>query len=175
MIDEFKETVSVSTRFLDNVVDYNADRHALEIQKDNALNDRRIGLGILGLGDMLMKMGIKYDSEDALQTTDQIMKIFRDTAYDTSIELAQEKVQYPKFDWPGFSKSKFVKNLPKTMRDKIRQGGIRNSTITTVAPTGSGAIVAGVTSGVEPIFATSYTRRVKKNDGYGKDLSLIHI
>ena len=169
MIDEFKETVSVATRFLDNVVDYNADRHALEVQKDNAINDRRIGLGILGLGDMLMKMGIKYDSEDALQTTDQIMKIFRDTAYDTSIELAQEKGQYPKFEWPGFSKSKFVKNLPKTMRDKIRQGGIRNSTITTVAPTGSGAIVARVTSGVEPIFATSYTRRVKKNDGYGKD------
>jgi ribonucleoside-diphosphate reductase alpha chain len=168
-IDEFKETVSVATRFLDNVVDYNVDRHALAVQKDNAINDRRIGLGILGLGDMLLKMGIKYDSEDALQTTDQIMKIFRDTAYETSIELAQEKGQYPKFDWPGFSKSKFVKNLPKAMRDKIRQGGIRNSTITTVAPTGSGAIVAGVTSGVEPIFATSYTRRVKKNDSYGKD------
>ena len=97
------------------------------------------------------------------------MKIFRDTAYETSVELAQEKGQYPKFDWPGFSKSKFVKNLPKSMRDKIRKGGIRNSTITTVAPTGSGAIVAGVTSGVEPIFATSYTRRVKKNDSYGKD------
>jgi len=171
MIDEFKETVSVGTRFLDNVVDYNVDRHALEVQKDNAINDRRIGLGILGLGDMLLKMGIKYDSEDALQTTDQIMKIFRDTAYETSVELAQEKGQYPKFDWPGFSKSKFVKNLPKAMRDKIRKGGIRNSTITTVAPTGSGAIVAGVTSGVEPIFATSYTRRVKKNDGYGKDFS----
>jgi len=169
MIDEFKETVFVATRFLDNVVDYNVDRHALEVQKDNAINDRRIGLGILGLGDMLLKMGIKYDSEDALQTTDQIMKIFRDTAYETSVELAQEKGQYPKFDWPGFSKSKFVKNLPKAMRDKIRKGGIRNSTITTVAPTGSGAIVAGVTSGVEPIFATSYTRRVKKNDGYGKD------
>jgi len=147
MIDEFKETVSVATRFLDNVVDYNLDRHALEVQKDNAINDRRIGLGILGLGDMLLKMGIKYDSEDALQTTDQIMKIFRDTSYGTSVELAKEKGQYPKFDWPGFSKSKFVKNLPKTMRDKIRQGGIRNSTITTVAPTGSGAIVAGVTSG----------------------------
>ena len=105
MIDEFKETVSVATRFLDNVVDYNVDRHALEIQKDNAINDRRIGLGILGLGDMLMKMGIKYDSEDALQTTDQIMKIFRDTAYDASVELAQEKGQFPKFDWPGFSLS----------------------------------------------------------------------
>ena len=169
MIDDFKETVSIGTRFLDNVIDYNLDRHALEAQKDNAINDRRIGLGILGLGDMLMKMGIKYDTEDALQTTDQIMKIFRDTAYDTSTILAQEKGVFPKFDWAGYSKSKFVKNLPKKIRDNIRKDGIRNSTITTVAPTGSGAIVARVTSGVEPIFATSYKRRVKKNDGYGKE------
>ena len=169
MIDDFKETVSIGTRFLDNVIDYNLDRHALEAQKDNAINDRRIGLGILGLGDMLMKMGIKYDTEDALQTTDQIMQIFRDTAYDTSTILAQEKGVFPKFDWAGYSKSKFVKNLPKKIRDNIRKDGIRNSTITTVAPTGSGAIVARVTSGVEPIFATSYKRRVKKNDGYGKE------
>ena len=169
MIDDFKETVSIGTRFLDNVIDYNLDRHALEAQKDNAINDRRIGLGILGLGDMLMKMGIKYDTEDALQTTDQIMKIFRDTAYETSTILAQEKGVFPKFDWAGYSKSKFVKNLPKKIRDNIRKDGIRNSTITTVAPTGSGAIVARVTSGVEPIFSTSYKRRVKKNDGYGKE------
>lgn len=168
MIDEFKETVAVGTRFLDNVVDYNMDRHALTAQKDNATNDRRVGLGILGLGDMLVGMGIKYDSEDALQTIDQIMKIFRDTAYETSVELGEEKGSFPNFDWKGYSKSKFIKNLPKAIRDKIRDKGIRNSTITTVAPTGSGAIVARVTSGVEPIFATSYKRRVKQNDGYGK-------
>ncbi|MBT3960650.1 MAG: hypothetical protein HOE96_02120, partial [Candidatus Marinimicrobia bacterium] len=71
------------------------------------------------------------------------------------------------FDWKGYSKSKFVKNLPKSLQNKIKEHGIRNATITTVAPTGSGAIVARVTSGIEPIFATSYKRRVKKNDGYG--------
>ena len=169
MIEEFKETVSIGTRFLDNVIDYNLDRHALDAQKENATNDRRIGLGILGLGDMLLKMGIKYDSEDALQTTDQIMKIFRDTSYETSNALAKEKGVFPKYNWSGYSKSKFVKNLPKVIRDNIRKTGVRNSTITTVAPTGSGAIVSRVTSGVEPIFATSYKRRVKKNDGYGKD------
>ena len=168
MIEQFKDTVGIATRFLDNVVDYNVDRHALEDQKENAMNDRRIGLGILGLGDMLVRMGIKYDSEDALQTIDQIMQIFRDTTYETSTELAIEKGQYPHFDWVGYSKSKFVKNLPKTLQNKIKKNGIRNCTLTTVAPTGSGAIVARVTSGVEPIFATSYKRRVKENDGYGK-------
>mgnify|MGYP001162646636 CR=1 FL=1 len=168
MINEFKEAIAIGTRFLDNVVDYNMDRHALDDQKNNATNDRRVGLGILGLGDMLVRLGIKYDSEDALQTIEQIMQLFRDTAYETSAELAIEKGQYPNFDWNGYSKSKFVKNLPKTLQKKIKDNGIRNCTLTTVAPTGSGAIVARVTSGVEPIFATSYNRRVKENDGYGK-------
>ena len=170
MVEEFKETVEIGTRFLDNVVDYNLDRHALEDQKKNAMNDRRVGLGILGLGDMLVRMGIQYDSEDAIQTIDQIMTIFRDTAYETSINLAKEKGQFPHFDWKGYNKSKFVKALPKSIKEKIKNNGIRNCTLTTVAPTGSGAIVARVTSGVEPIFATSYKRMVKKNDGgYGKE------
>ncbi len=169
MIDEFKECVQYSTRFLDNVIDYNLDRHALKSQQANAKNDRRIGLGILGLGDMLVKMGTKYDSDDALETIDQVMTMFRNVSYETSTDLAREKGGYPNFDWEGYGKSKFVKNLPKRLRDKIRENGIRNSTVLTVPPTGSGAIVARVTSGIEPIFATSYMRRVKKNDGgYGK-------
>ncbi len=168
MIEEFKETIRYATRFLDNVIDYNIDRHALDEQRENAINDRRIGLGILGLGDMLVRMGIKYDSEDALQTVDQIMQIFRDISYEASIELGREKGSFNNFDWEGYKKSKFIKNLPKPIRDKIKTQGIRNATISTVAPTGSGSIVARVTSGVEPIFATSYKRRVKEHDGYGK-------
>ena len=167
-IEKFKEIVSVGTRFLDNVIDLNIDRHALDIQKGNAESDRRIGLGILGMGDMLVKMKIKYDTVDALQTVDQIMKIFRDTAYETSIQLAQEKTPFPNFHWDGYCKSKFIQKLPKKLKDKIQKNGIRNATLNTVAPTGSGAIVARVTSGIEPIFATSYNRRVKQNDGYGK-------
>ena len=99
---------------MDNVIDYNLDRHALDTQKENARNDRRVGLGILGLGDMLVRMGIKYDSEDALQTIDQVMKIFCDTAYETSSDLAKEKGSFPHFKWSGYRKSKFVKNLPKS-------------------------------------------------------------
>ena len=168
MIDEFKDTVGTATRFLDNVIDYNLERHALESQKNNATNDRRIGLGILGLGDMLVRMGIKYDSDDAIQTVEQVMRIFRDGAYETSVELANEKGSFPSFDWAGYRKSQFIKNLPRNLNNKIKENGIRNSTVLTVPPTGSGAIVARVTSGIEPIFATSYKRRVKKNDGFGK-------
>ena len=97
MIEEFKETVAIATRFLDNIVDYNLDRHALEIQKQNAINDLRIGLGILGLGDMLVKMGIKYDSVDGVETIDQVMGMFRNTAYDTSVKIGVEKGSFPNY------------------------------------------------------------------------------
>ena len=173
--DGFKETTAVGARFLDNVIDYNLDRHALEEQKQNAKNDRRVGLGILGLGDMLVKMGIQYDSDEALETIGKIMEIHRDTAYETSAELAKEKGQFPNFDWDGYSQSLFVQDLPKKLQNKIKKNGIRNCTLTTVAPTGSGAIVARVTSGVEPIFATSYQRKVKKNDSLGKEFDTFTV
>ena len=173
--DGFKETTAIGARFLDNVIDYNLDRHALEEQKQNAVNDRRVGLGILGLGDMLVKMGIQYDSDEALEMISKIMEIHRDTAYETSAELAKEKGQFPNFDWDGYSQSLFVQDLPKKLQTKIKNHGVRNCTLTTVAPTGSGAIVARVTSGVEPIFATSYKRKVKKNDSLGKEFDTFTV
>ena len=173
--DGFRETTAIGTRFLDNVIDYNVDRHALEDQKQNAINDRRVGLGILGLGDMLVKMGIKYDSDEALETIGKIMKIHRDTAYEISAALAEEKGQFPNFDWDGYSESLFIQDLSEELQEKIKNHGIRNSTLTTVAPTGSGAIVARVTSGVEPIFATSYQRKVKRNDSLGKEFDTFTV
>jgi ribonucleoside-diphosphate reductase alpha chain len=139
------------------------------------MNDRRVGLGILGLGDMLVKMGIKYDSDEALETIAKVMEIHRNAAYETSAELAKEKGQFPNFDWDGYSESLFVQDLPKELQEKIKNHGVRNCTLTTVAPTGSGAIVARVTSGVEPIFATSYKRKVKKNDSLGKEFDTFTV
>lgn len=165
MEEEFKETVTIATRFMDNVIDYNLDRHALPIQKENAMNDRRIGLGLLGLGDMFVRMGIAYDSHKALKTAGQICKTMRDTAHNTSIELAREKESFPNFQWADYSKSKFIQSLTEELKSKIQKHGIRNSTLLTVPPTGSGAIIARVTSGIEPIFHTYYFRRVKQNDG----------
>jgi len=167
--DEFSDTIRLSVRYLDNVIDYNADRHALEDQKKNALGDRRVGLGILGLADMLMLRGIKYDTDEALETVEEVMQMLSQIAYKTSIELAKEKGAFPKFEWDGYEKSKFVQGLSPELQDDIKTNGIRNATILTVAPTGSGAIVAQVSSGVEPIFNVSYKRRVKKNDSYGEE------
>jgi len=163
--DGFRETTAVGARFLDNVVDYNVDRHALEDQKQNAINDRRVGLGILGLGDMLVKMGIKYDSDEALEIIGKVMEIHRDTAYETSADLAQEKGGFPNFDWDGYSESLFVQDLPQELQEKIKNHGIRNSTLTTVAPTGSGAILPDyvVTAhDVDPYFRVKMQGEVQK-------------
>ena len=167
--DDFKDTIRLSVRYLDNVIDYNADRHALKDQKNNALNDRRVGLGILGLADMLMLRDIKYDTDEALEAVEKIMQVLSTTAYKTSIDLAKEKGVFPNFQWKGYQQSKFVQKLPTNIQNEIKEQGIRNATILTVAPTGSGAIVAQVSSGIEPIFNISYKRRVKKNSGFGED------
>jgi ribonucleoside-diphosphate reductase alpha chain len=128
-------------------------------------SDRRIGLGITGLADALLKMKIRYDSQHALEQTDKIMAIIRDESYKTSVELAKEKGSFPLYQWEGYSTSKFVENLPQGIREEIRKHGIRNSTVLTVPPVGTGSIVAQTSSGIEPIFCTSYRRRVKNHDG----------
>ena len=177
MTDVFRETVAIATRFMDNVVDYNVDRHALDVQKENASNDRRLGIGLLGLGDMFIRMGISYDSDKALEVADNICNIMRDTTYETSVQIAKEKGPFPNFDWKRFSKSKFVSGLSDELQAKINKHGIRNATLLTVPPTGSGAIVARVTSGIEPVFQTSYFRRVKQNEGHGntfKEFKVYH-
>ena len=159
------ETTRIATRFMDNIIDYNMENHAFDKIKKAVASDRRIGLGITGLADALVMMKIKYDSEQALLETEKIMQVVRDEAYKTSIEIAKEKGPFPLFDWDGYSASKFVQNLPQAIQDSIKQHGIRNSTVLTVPPVGTGSIVAQTSSGIEPIFCTSYRRRVKNHDG----------
>jgi len=163
--DELAEVVRIATRFMDDIIDYNMENHALEKIRKAVASDRRIGLGITGLADALVMMKIRYDSEEALQSVDRIMKVIRDEAYRTSIELAKEKGAFPLFNWEGYSKSKFIQTLPEDIREGIRKNGIRNSTVLTVPPVGTGSIVAQTSSGIEPIFCTSYRRRVKNHDG----------
>jgi ribonucleoside-diphosphate reductase alpha chain len=163
--EELAEVARTATRFLDDVIDYNMDAHALEKIRDAVASDRRIGLGITGLVDALVKMGIKYDTDEALTTVDRMMETITRAAYQTSIDLAREKGSYPLFSWDGMSQSKFIQALPDDLREQIKQFGMRNSTVLTVPPVGTGSIVAQSSSGVEPIFCTSYKRRVKQDDG----------
>ena len=163
--DDLAESTRVATRFLDDVIDYNMPNHALDRIEEAVSSDRRVGLGITGLADALIMMGLKYDSDESLDAVEKIMQTICYYSYETSIDLAQEKGSFPLFDWEGLSKSKFIQGLPKQMQDRIREHGLRNSTLITVPPVGTGSIVAQTSSGVEPIFCTSYTRRVKQADG----------
>ncbi len=159
------EITQIATRFMDDIIDYNMNNHALEKIRKAVASDRRIGLGITGLADALVLMKIRYDSQEALDETERIMRTIRDEAYRTSIALAREKGPFPLFEWEGYSRSKFVQTLPADIQADIRKYGIRNSTVLTVPPVGTGSIVAQTSSGIEPVFCTSYRRRVKNHDG----------
>lgn len=163
--EDLAEATRVATRFMDDVIDYNMNNHALEKIRKAVASDRRIGLGITGLADALVMMKIRYDSQEALDAVERMMQVIRDESYRTSIALAREKGAFPLFAWEGYSQSKFVQSLPQEIREEIRKDGIRNSTVITVPPVGTGSIVAQTSSGIEPIFCTSYRRRVKNHDG----------
>ena len=163
--EDLAESARVATRFLDDVIDYNMPNHALPKIEEAVASDRRVGLGITGLADALVLMGLKYDSDEALEAVEKIMRTICHCAYETSIDIAREKGPFPLFDWEGVSRSRFVQELPRAMQDRIREHGLRNSTLITVPPVGTGSIVAQTSSGVEPIFCTSYKRRVKQEDG----------
>jgi ribonucleoside-diphosphate reductase alpha chain len=159
--DRLAVAAQYSTRFLDDVLDYNADKHPLPQQKTASLWSRRIGVGITGLGDMLIKMGLKYDDETTVEFVDELFGKIKNAIYDYSSELAREKGSAPAFDAEKHLAQPFVQRLDASVKEKIRRQGIRNSAITTVPPVGSGSILAGSSSGVEPVFALFYTRRSK--------------
>ena len=163
--EDLAESTRVATRFLDNVIEYNRDNHAFEKIEKAVASDRRVGLGITGMADALVLMKRKYDSQEGLDAVEEIMQTICHTAYETSVELAQEKGPYPLFDWEGMRQSKFIQSLPQSLQDKVAQSGLRNCTLITMPPVGTGSIVAQTTSGIEPIFCTSYKRRVKQSDG----------
>ena len=150
-----------ATRFLDNVLDYNADKHPLPQQKKASLWSRRVGVGTTGLGDMLIKLGMKYDEEETVEFVDKLFERITNIIYDYSTDLAKEKGPAPAFDAKKHLAQPFIKRLDSKVREKIRTQGIRNSALTTVPPVGSGSIFVGSSSGVEPVFALYYTRRSK--------------
>ncbi|MGC9116726.1 MAG: adenosylcobalamin-dependent ribonucleoside-diphosphate reductase [Conexivisphaera sp.] len=151
--------VRYAVRFLDDVLDYNRDKHPLREQSEHSMYGRRVGLGVTGLADMLAMLRIRYDSEDALRVVDEVFSRIKEWAYDESSNIAAEKGPFPAFNPDKHLKRPFVARLPEQLRAKIAAQGLRNVALLTVPPVGSGSILAGVSSGIEPIFAISYRRR----------------
>lgn len=160
--NEFGRAVRTSTRALNEVLDEGLPLHPLEEQKKSVGDWRQIGLGIFGLGDMLIKLGIKYGSNDSLDLCDEIGKIMINESIKESAYLAQEFGTYPKYNYEDVSTTDFYKyNVDSYVDSLVKKYGLRNSQLLTIAPTGSLSTMLGVSGGIEPIFANYYTRKTE--------------
>ena len=158
------DLVATAVRMMDNVVD--ASRFPLPQQAEEATNKRRIGLGVTGLADALLMLGLRYGSPEAAAQTEAWMKRIARASYLASVELAKKKGAFPLFDAEKFLASGNMRQMDKDVRDAIAKHGIRNALLTSVAPTGTISLYAGnVSSGIEPVFAYGYTRKVLQKDG----------
>jgi len=156
--------VVTAVRMMDNVVD--ASRFPLEEQQREAEAKRRIGLGVTGLADALLMVGLRYGSEEAAVQTESWMHQIARAAYLASVDLAKEKGAFPLFDSEGYLASGAMQEMDSDVRDAIAQYGIRNALLTSIAPTGTISLYAGnVSSGIEPVFAYAYIRKVLQKDG----------
>jgi len=159
-----KDLVRVAVRMMDNAVD--VSRFPLPAQAEEARAKRRIGLGVTGLADALLMLGLRYGSDKAARQTEIWMHKIAVAAYLASVDLAREKGAFPLFDAESFLASGTMQEMDETVREAIAKHGIRNALLTSVAPTGTISLYAGnVSSGIEPVFAYSYTRKVLQKDG----------
>ncbi len=162
--EALNDLVATAVRMMDNVVD--ASRFPLEAQAEEARNKRRIGLGVTGLADALLMLGLRYGSETAAAQTEAWLKQIARASYLASVELAKEKGAFPLFDADKYLATGNMMNMDDDVRDAIREHGIRNALLTSIAPTGTISLYAGnVSSGIEPVFAYAYTRKVLQKDG----------
>lgn len=161
---KLEEVTKLAVRFLDNVIE--ANKYTLNQVNISAHTSRRIGLGVMGIGEYLFAKEIRYGSERSVVEIEKLMRFIRDAAYTASIELSIEKGAFPKFDSVMYSKSSFIRKLPAKIRMEIKQHGVRNCTLMALAPTGTISLIADYSSGVEPLFSRAYWRQ----DRIGKRL-----
>lgn len=163
--DALEEVVKVAVRMLDNVLDLTY--WPLPQQKDQAMAKRRIGLGFTGLGDALVMLNQRYDTQEARDTATKISELMRNQAYLTSIELSKEKGSFPMLDIDKYLNGGFTKRLPKEIRSAIRKHGIRNSHLLSIAPTGtiSLSFCDNASNGIEPPFSWTYDRKKRLAEG----------
>ncbi|MDD4928381.1 MAG: adenosylcobalamin-dependent ribonucleoside-diphosphate reductase [Gallionella sp.] len=168
--ESFKQLIKVAVRMLDNVLDVTA--WPLPEQRQEAMNKRRTGLGYTGLGDALIMLGLRYDTEQARAFAADITHIMRDEAYSASIELAIERGAFPLLDAEQYlTAPRFASRLPDEIKNRIRKHGIRNSHLLSIAPTGtiSLAFADNASNGIEPAFSWCYTRKKRMTDGTTRD------
>lgn len=154
--DSLDTSVRLAVRFLDNVLTVN--HYPLAEIEENNQEVRRLGLGVMGLHSMLLAMGFLYDSKEAFAFVDKLFAFIKHTAYDESVNLAIAKGPFPAYD-ERFLDSGYMKRMKRGIRNKIKEHGIRNCALLTIAPTGTTGMVQGVTTGIEPLFAPAYYRR----------------
>ncbi len=169
--DRLKKVTRLAIRFLDNVVSWNEYLNALEKQRKAAKETRRLGLGVMGIADMLNELGLAYDSDEGIKTIEKVMAFITNHAVQTSAELSEEKGPSPIFDFEQYKQCAFYKEaLWEETKELIKQKGLRNIAVMSIAPTGTISNIVlsfvhgnkhyiGVSGGIEPIFALYYTRR----------------
>jgi len=151
-------------RAMDNVIDETT--YPLKEQEQEAKNKRRMGLGVTGLGNVLGALGIKYGSEEAQEFTRKVLKLIANRCYMSSASLSAEKGPFPMFDREKYLRGKFIQKLDPDVQEAIAKFGIRNSHLTSIAPTGTISLTANnVSSGIEPVFSLSYDRTIQTFDG----------
>jgi ribonucleoside-diphosphate reductase alpha chain len=170
-LDAVAQTAEVATRLLDDVID--ASRFPLRAQAEQARATRRIGLGITGLADALIMLGLRYDEDAAYALAARTMRRICHAAYRSSIALAKEKGAFPALDRVHYLEGPFVRALPQDIHEGIAQHGIRNSHLLAIAPAGTISLLANnVSSGLEPVFDFHYTRKVLDSDGGTRSFQL---
>jgi len=163
-LEAIERIVPVAVRLLDDVID--VSEYPLPQQAEQARSTRRIGLGITGLGDALIMLGLHYGSDAARAAARDVLTRIRDAAYRASIRLAEEKGPFPKLEREAYLDGEFVRSLPADIRDGIARAGIRNSHLLAIAPTGTISLLANnVSSGIEPVYALEGERRVLNREG----------
>ena len=155
--DELRRTVAYATRFLDNVID--TTPYFFEENRKVQMSERRVGLGTMGIAELMLRLGVRYGSDESVAVIDDIYRTIAVTAYETSSDLAREKGAFPMFDAEKFLESGFMQAMPADAREKIRRDGVRNVTLLTQAPTGTTGTMVNTSTGVEPFFSWVYYRK----------------
>ena len=162
--DQFEADIPIVTRAMDNIHDNTV--FPLNQQRVESEMKRRMGLGLTGVANAGEICGLEYGSPEFLKWLEKVFKVFRDTTYNASVDLAIEKGAFPLFDAEQYLASGFIKTLPKSLRERIQEHGIRNSHLLSIAPTGTISLTAdNISSGIEPVFSYEYDRTIQTFDG----------